>query len=263
MSDIPLFDSLTHPTLDGTWIRSSTRENTLQALEAQMAANNVSWALAVGMKEIGGYAVDAYAGLLRKASAKIFPVAYYDFQETDGAEEIANKLEVIARLGYIGIKLHPRFSRIDLGSRRLVEVFRQADARKLIVMVCTFLYGAGTATSHLVFAPLLAAIPETCRVILLHGGDVNLLSMMEISRAHPNVLLDLSFTLCRYEGSSVDLDLRYLLRTYDRRLCVGSDSPQYGLDQLRRRFDELTAGVDREKCLNVAHRNLLSFVGAA
>jgi predicted TIM-barrel fold metal-dependent hydrolase len=260
MSEVPLFDSLTHPTLDGSWIRSASRENTLQALQSQMAAHNVSWALAVGMKNIGAYAVDAYANHIRNASAKIFPIAYYDFGEGDDAAEIGRKLDAISRCGYIGIKLHPRFSHIDLASPVLPEVFRQADARKLLVLVCTFLYGAGTAESHLAFGPLLAAIPETCRVILLHGGDVNLLSMMELSRGHPNVLLDLSFTLCRYEGSSVDLDIRYLFRTYDRRVCVGSDSPQYGLGQLRRRFDELSQGVDRERRLNVGYRNLLSFV---
>jgi len=84
---------------------------------------------------------------------------------------------------------------------------------------------------------------------------------MEICRPYQNVLLDLSFKLCRYEGSSVDLDIRYLFQNFDQRICVGSDNPQFSLAQFRRRFDELTAGLDREKSLNAAHRNLRSFIG--
>jgi hypothetical protein len=95
-------------------------------------------------------------------------------------------------------------------------------------------------------------------MILMHGGDVNLLGLMEIIRPYQNILLDLSFTLCRYEGSSVDLDMRYLFKNFDQRICVGSDNPQYSLADLRRRFEELTTGVDLEKRLNAAHRNLLA-----
>jgi predicted TIM-barrel fold metal-dependent hydrolase len=260
MSDLPLFDSLTHPTLNGTWIGSSSGNNTLRRLEEQMAANDVRWALAVGMKGIGGYSLSAYADYIRTASRKIFPIAYYDFMPEDSGAEISRKLDDIVRCGYVGIKLHPRFSGINLRERALLEVMRETAARKLLVLVCTYLYGGPVFNSWRDFAPLLAGIPDTCRVILLHGGDVNLLAMMEMTREYPNILLDLSFTLCRYEGSSVDLDIRYLLRFYDRRICVGSDSPQFGLEQLRRRFNELSTGVDREKCMNAAHRNLLSFV---
>ena len=86
---------------------------------------------------------------------------------------------------------------------------------------------------------------------------------MEICRPYQNVLLDLSFTLCRYERSSVDLDIRYLFQNFDQRVCLGSDNPQFSLAQFRRRFDELAAGLDRQKSSNVAHRNLQAFIGAA
>jgi predicted TIM-barrel fold metal-dependent hydrolase len=266
MHDIPLFDSLTHPTLDGTWIGSVPCKNTLEQLESEMAANNVEWAFAVGMKDIGGYALEAYADYIRAASEKVFPIAYYDFDESDTGREIVRKLESVSRYGYLGIKLHPGFSGIDLRSKGLREVLCEAGSRELPVLLCTFLHRQtynAIPCSYLDFGPLLASLPQTSRIILLHGGDVNLLALMEISRPYRNVLLDLSFTLCRYEGSSVDLDIRYLFHHFDQRICVGSDSPQFSLAQLRRRFDELSAGLDREKSLNAAHRNLQSFIGAA
>ncbi len=116
---------------------------------------------------------------------------------------------------------------------------------------------------NLDFGPLLDSLGEPSKIILLHGDDVNILGLMEICRPYQNVLLDLSFTLCRYEGSSVDLDLRFLFQNFDQRVCVGSDNPNFSLAQFRRRFDELTAGLDQEKGLNAAHRNLQSFIGTS
>jgi predicted TIM-barrel fold metal-dependent hydrolase len=265
MHNVPLFDSLTHPTLDGTWIGAAPCKNTLQELESEMAANNVEWAFAVGMEDIGGYSLEAYADYIRSASQKVFPIAYYDYNDSDTAREIDHKLEKISRCGYSGIKVHPGFSGIDMRSQGLREVLSEAGARNLPVLLCTFLHRQtyhGMPCSYLDFGPLLASLSETSKVILIHGGDVNLLALMEISRPYQNVLLDLSFTLCRYEGSSVDLDIRYLFHHYDQRICVGSDNPQFSLAQFRRRFDELTAGLDREKSLNAAHRNLQAFIGA-
>jgi len=261
MPEIPLFDSLTHPTLDGTWIEGVPCNNTLPNLKCEMAANNIEWACAVGMKNIGGYAREAYADLIRSAAPNVFPVAYYDFDEADTAREINRQLDDIARSGYAAIKIHPTFSRIDLRSPGLRAVLGEAGARSLPVLLCTFLYRQpylATPCSYLDFAPLLTGLPQTSKMILMHGGDVNLLGLMEIIRPYQNILLDLSFTLCRYEGSSVDLDLRYLFKNFDQRICVGSDNPQYSLADLRRRFEELTTGVDLEKRLNAAHRNLLA-----
>jgi predicted TIM-barrel fold metal-dependent hydrolase len=265
MPDITLFDSLTHPTLDGTWIGGVARNNTLSELEAEMTANNIGWACAVGMRDIGSYALEAYADHIRSSSQKIFPVAYYDFNQSDTHREINGQLDEIVRYGYSAIKIHPGFSRVDIRRPGLREVLCEAGGRGLPVLLCTFLYRQPyltTPCSYLDFAPLLRDLPQSSKIVLMHGGDVNLLGLMEIIRPYPNVLLDLSFTLCRYEGSSIDLDIRYLFQNFDQRICVGSDNPQFSLELFRRRFNELSAGVDSEKCVNAAHRNLQSLISA-
>jgi hypothetical protein len=260
MRDLPLFDSLTHPTLDGKWISGAPGNNTLSQLEAEMDANNVGWACAVGMKGIGDYELAAYADHIRSASKKIFPVAYYDFNESDSAREINRQLDDIHRCGYSAIKIHPRFSRINLRGPGLRAVLFEAGARGLPVLLCTFLYGQPPLPPfpYQEFGPLLSDLPADARVILLHGGDVNVRGLMEIIQPYPKILLDLSFTLCRYQGSSVDLDIRHLFDRFDDRICVGSDNPQFSLAKFRRRFNELSDGVELEKRLNVAHRNLRS-----
>jgi predicted TIM-barrel fold metal-dependent hydrolase len=263
MNDIPIFDSLTHPTLDGSWIKAIPSANTLRELEAEMSATNVRWAFAVGMKGVGGYREEMYADYVRTASQKILPIAYFDYQESETRSRVCSKLDIIAGRGYVGIKLHPRFSGINLRSKKLPGVLLEAARRQLAVLICTYTYGnsgAGKGNSYLDVGPLLERTPPDCKVVLLHGGDVNVLAMMEITRQHPTALLDLSFTICRYEGSSIDIDIRYLIKNFDRRICVGSDSPQFSLHELRRRLDELTDHVQRERVENVSYRNLLSFV---
>ena len=140
----------------------------------------------------------------------------------------------------------------------------EASKRDLRVLICTYLYGpeyAAVGATIEDFSFLLAAAPPSCKILLLHGGVMNLLTMMEIVRPHTNVLLDLSFVICRYEGSSIDLDIKFLFRSFDRRICVGSDSPQFELASLRRRFNDFAQNVEEEKCINIGYRNLHTFLG--
>ena len=60
----------------------------------------------------------------------------------------------------------------------------------------------------------------------------------------PNVLLDLSNTLLRYQGSSLDRDIAWLFRSFDRRICIGSDYPDYEPGQLRARFEQAMAWAE-------------------
>src|SRR6185503_12404899 len=99
------------------------------------------------------------------------------------------------------------------------------------------------------------------KVVLVHGGDVQALRYAELVHYNPNLLLDLSYTLLKYRGSSLDADMHYLFRALDRRTCIGVDHPEFTHRALRERFDELASGLPEEKANNIAHRNLESFLG--
>ena len=45
------------------------------------------------------------------------------------------------------------------------------------------------------------------------------------------------------------------------RICVGSDSPEFSPQRLRRRFEHFAHGLSEEKAENVAHKNLFAFAG--
>ena len=87
-------------------------------------------------------------------------------------------------------------------------------------------------------------------------GGAHLLGMFEMVRMHEHLLLDLSFTLLRYAGSSLDLDIRFLCEALDQRLTVGSDFPEYTPADALARIVELSKGLALSKCENILFRNL-------
>lgn len=267
MNEIPIFDSLTHPMPDGGWINdkyTGKDKNHVSNLLLSMKKNNIQWALAVGLGEgIGGYCEDEYSSHIQSQSEKLFPVAFFDFKFLENGISIPDYLYRIKKLGYIGIKLHPRISRIDLSNKYLPEIIKEANNINLSVLLCTYFWGMnkGSCRNNLTdLHALLCHIPNE-KIILLHGGAVNLLEVSEMVRCFKHVLLDLSFTLIKYEGSSIDLDIRYLFNKFDRRICVGSDSPEFSQSVLRRRFEEFSSGLCAEKKSNIAHMNLASHLG--
>jgi hypothetical protein len=54
-----------------------------------------------------------------------------------------------------------------------------------------------------------------------------------------NYLLDLSMTMMRYKGSSIELDIKFLFENLDERICIGSDFPEYSIQKTKERFIEL------------------------
>ena len=148
----------------------------------------------------------------------------------------------------------------------LGEVFRIAHANELPVLYCTYRHAPApsypTEDPFFVLVRALQRAPEA-RVMLMHGGDVQLLRYSELVRFNESLLLDLSFTMMKYRGSSLDADLAYLFRKFDRRICIGTDHPEFSHEDLRERFDHLIAGLPREKAENIASKNVKTFLGIA
>lgn len=107
---------------------------------------------------------------------------------------------------------------------------------------------------------LLEKAPET-EVVLVRGGDVSVLHYAERVRFNKQRLLDLSLTLMKYAGSSIDADLRFLFSKFDQRTCIGTDFPEYSPAEVRARFARLAGDFPEDKQRNIGHANLLNFLG--
>ncbi len=247
---IYLFDSLLHVDLSDT---------SFDSIRSQMKEQNILCAFAVGMDGYGKYDENSFSKIISQNFNNLFPVAYYYFEHEEKTFNIHKKLKGLVNLGYVGIKLHPRYSRIDITSSTLAEIIRQAGQMGLVVLLCTYFYTNKVPFNTIDNLAFLINQIEDTKLILLHAGSVRLLETIELTRAFSNILLDLSFTLCKYEGSSIDLDIEFAFRTFDKRICVGSDYPEFSLGTLRKRFDYFSCHIPLEKRINIAHRNLANF----
>ena len=229
MNSVPIFDSLTHPMPTGQWLNNKpVLPNTIEQLLKDMRENNIRWAMAVGMGSgIGGYAEDNYAQFIRDNSDNLFPVAFVDFSKLRSATDVPIYVRKLRALGYAGIKIHPRRAAITYSHPLIPALVECGNDAGLAVLICTYVWGPGRGTGARGIDGLIEMLNTLGdgSVVLLHGGAVRLLELAEYVRHRPNLLLDISFTLCKYVGSSLDQDIGYLFRHFDRRICVGSDSP--------------------------------------
>ena len=250
------FDSLTHPTLTGKLNDSDTSFDTVKN---EMLKNGFKYACAVGLPNTENYNHADFINECKKHKCFI-PIAGFDPKKEH--EEIEQEIKQISKLGFKGIKIHPRISNIDWSHKTLPQILKLSAECNLVVMFCTYidlkLSSLDTALSQL--TKLIKDSKET-NVILLHGGNVKLLEYAELAKVMPNVLLDLSFTILKYRGSSLDLDVNYLLNNLDQKICIGTDHPWYKHDELHRYLTHLLERLPKEKSENISYKNLAKMFG--
>lgn len=263
MINIPIIDSLTHPTINTNWLLPCFPSiSSIDQLLIQMESNNISHAVCAGMKDTGNCNEIEFSKLILPHLDKLIPIAFFDLDNKLMSNEISDKLNKIRILGYQGIKLHPRISGFNLNHPLLTSVIKQANELQLSVLLCTYFnIKSKNASLNSIdkLSDLLYDI-NGAKIILMHGGTVRLLETIEVVRAYDNVLLDLSFTLCKYKGSSLDMDIQFAFESFDRRICVGSDFPEFSLKDLRERFNYFSENLSLEKAENIAFRNITDFL---
>ncbi len=262
-TNIPIFDTLTHPTLNQNWILP-TKINVanIDDLIFDMESNNITNALAVGMKGIGNYSAKGFVKMLKPFDQKLFPIAFADFDDDLIKTSPNDYAKMLEDLGYVGVKIHPRFAEITINEPIVEELINACANNNLIVLICTYFYANSKSAYLNNTTNLIKLLSNTypAPIILVHAGGVKLLEYLEIARAFNNVLLDLSFTILRYAGTSLEDDLKFLFNNFDRRICIGSDHPELKIADLRKRFDLLSSNITKDKALNIANRNISNFL---
>lgn len=255
---ISLFDSNSHPTLKGGW-PTKDLDSSFARLARDIDKAGYRGACAAGIWGLEGYRHQEFIAQCRKYPALV-PIAGYC---PKGSSGIGADLSAIKKLGYRGIKIHPKEPKLSLKDPRVFKTFKLAAKLKLPILLCTYLHSAlkfyPDSDPLYDIAALLQSAPRA-RVMLVHGGDVNLLRYAELVRFNPNLLLDLSLTFMKYQSSSLDFDIRFLFERFDRRICIGTDFPEYTHREVRERFLKMSRGLPREKLENIAFRNIERFL---
>jgi predicted TIM-barrel fold metal-dependent hydrolase len=254
------FDSLVHATADGRWLEGTSYDASLTRLLAEMDRAGVERACLVGIADHPSNAV--VSAFARQHPQRFVPIAGFNPAAHSGELEVAAALAELARTGAAGIKLHSRLNDYDPLDPRCLTAIDAAGDLGLPVFFCTICQQRSRSVGSIVeIVDRLATRPSRARIVLLHGGGTAILDLFELVRMHAHLLLDLSFTILRYAGSSLDLDLSYLMQQLDQRLVLGSDFPQYTPMQALERFDELSVGLSDHKRANILHANLERLLG--
>lgn len=256
---VPIIDTLAHPTISGEWTaRSKSFPATFDHLAQALSKNNYLKGFAIGMDGVENY---NHREFIENCSShsNLIPVAGFN----PNADDLEAEVKLIKSMGYVGIKIHPRYSSMEYDSQKLGCIFRHAAQNQLAVWYCTYSH---TPPPHYPeqdpFYVLAAALNKSTKtkVILVHGGDVSILRYAELARFNPNVLVDLSLTMMKYPGSSVEDDIRFLFAHFDQKLTLGTDYPEYSHSEVRDRFDYLGRNVSASKLDNIGYRNIATFL---
>jgi predicted TIM-barrel fold metal-dependent hydrolase len=249
------FDSLVHVTADGAWIGGRKHDASAERLLAELGRCAPWRACLVAIADYIDNQTVLQAAKLRPG--RLVPIGSINPVSSGNEPEVARRVGELSAAGFAGLKLHPRLNGYDPLDRRVVAAMRAAGAAGLVVFLDTLFRQPRVTTLAApdVVDALAVACPETT-IICLHGGGAQLLAMSEVVAAHANLVLDISFSVLRYAGSSLDVDLRYLLRTFDRRIVIGSDFPEYLPFDTLMRVENLSEGIDAARHENVLCGNL-------
>jgi uncharacterized protein len=168
-------------------------------------------------------AVEGLGEAITEAGTR-FPVAIaIDFRRADAEA----RLEQAHAAGAAALKFHPYLQRIvPADYERAVALSLAAERLGMFVMVCCS-YGTRALERH-DGVRLAARIADTvrCPIVMSHGGGRQVLEAMLVAADAPQVLLETSFSLPYYLGSSIETDYAFAMRKLGAsRWMYGSDAP--------------------------------------
>jgi predicted TIM-barrel fold metal-dependent hydrolase len=178
-------------------------------------------------------------GLMASPSAPIVGrIAADGHSATVGIDpRFPNALELIdaaAKAGARGIKFHPYFMGLeDKDFDKAVAAARRAETHGMWVCVCCS-YGTKNVYRISGIRLLLALIQAEIRtpIVALHAGGRHVLDVMLACYDAPNVMLEISFSIPYWLGSSVEQDFLFAMRKLGvERFMYASDHPHQPLEQ--------------------------------
>lgn len=133
----------------------------------------------------------------------------------------------IEKLGFIGLKLHPRLQEFGVDDEETVHLVQAAGEMNIPVLIDAFPDGTHLMQgfSALRYAKLAVSCPKT-KIIFAHMGGHHVIDFMMLAKRIPNVYFDISYSWLYYQSSSVIGDMAYAMRSmkFDR-VFYGSDYP--------------------------------------
>ena len=255
-----IIDANVHATRDGRWFGTDL-DASLERLLTTMETAGVQRAVLTGLPGVTPTA--DVLELCRAAEGRLLPVGTFDPTAHGSDAEVRHAARAeLAGQGLAGVKLHPRLGRYDLLDHRVAALLDELAAweERLPVWICTLLHVPGLRMRRgpvETLCEIVGRYPELA-FVLVHGGGPDLLALATAVRPAGNALLDISWTVTHLAGSSVTLDLRHLLATFEQRIVFGSDFPEQDMGAARSQIESM---VDPGTAASVLGDNLGRMLG--
>ena len=250
-----IFDSLTHCTTRGKWFDTHHDASENRLLKC-LAQHNVDKWIMSGLiePEANTFVLDVSA----KYPKRSFPVPMI---RKEGEEGLQLQILNYVRKGAKGIKIHPRFSDTSLSEKWITNLLGICQKYNLAVFICTVprLHEFGSSTFQDNLIRICINYPDV-KFVLLHGGYLHVLKVCESVRSLDNVIIDLSATLPRFYDSSIGMDIKYLFRKLDEKLCIGTDFPEYTYKDVKSALRYLNISWESAEKTGVLGDNLMNFL---
>lgn len=243
-----IFDSCTH-------IRNLNLK-TFKILNEKLKKNKISKALCILDSDIRDYDIKKFHEICLKFD-RFVPVI-----ELKNTKSITLDLKLINNLGIKFIKIHPRNLKTPIKKENVyLNLLNKVNKYNFITLWCTFDGWSEKNLSEIDQLNLLSKIinkNNKKKFILMHAGGPNTLKYYERFRFNNNVFFDLSYTSTHYSGTSVENDLIFLFKKFDKRLIYGTDFPTLNFKKSLFIFKKMIAKskISKIKKINIKYKNL-------
>jgi predicted TIM-barrel fold metal-dependent hydrolase len=251
------FDSLVHVTPHGRWFQTAFDASEGRLLR-EMDQAGVERAVVVALAGVidNAFVLDVcqrHTGRLI-AGASLNPVA------GSTANVVAAARGDLRDGPFKVLKLHPRLNGYDVLDGKVLTLLDEMASWTTAppIWLDSLLYPKGV-TMRLPPVDSIRYLADRysgLRFMALHAGGANALVFFEALASFPNVMMDLSYSLTRYKGTSVTLDHRFLVERFDRRTVFGSDFPEVAIPDAAAALEGIVDGLPPEKAENVRRLTL-------
>ena len=255
-----IFDSNCHPTVNSTWLNKNN-QNSFENLSLHLKSNRLIGALAVGLEGMDSFEPVSFIRNCNEYK-NIIPIAGFNPHYGN----ILERLNDLHNLGYLGIKIHPRFSNFDLelGKDLLIETINSCEKIGLAVLLCT--YFLNRKKKLIIENPiqyLNEVFSETNepKIMLMHSGYLLYDDFLQKINYKKNILFDFSYTIMASELIENKKPKKAFFQKYYDKICLGSDWPEYQHDTFLERVKIITNEMEDRIAVKIMSENVKNFFG--
>jgi len=216
-----VIDAHIHIKAHGDWFGRKI-DASCETVVKQMRSAGINKGLILALAQLNQN--DYVRAVCEKSGGSLFALAGFDPLR----EELSDLEKYLQSDCFKGVKLHPRRDNFSAMNEKLFPLYEKAENNSWAINFDVFGHSTTLPMDELrptVFDRIAKKFPDL-NIVLSHCCTPWVLEAFFVAKSNPNVYLDCSFIISRYEKSSVITDLLYTARHLDRKLIYGSDFPE-------------------------------------